>query len=141
MIRAVIVDDEPLARRGIRQLLALHHDVSVVAEARNGPDAVRALKALRPDVVFLDVQMPGLDGFGVLRALGTGEGPLPAVVFVTAYDTFAVRAFEAHALDYLVKPLEEARCTDALERVRARLRAAGGRAVARLLVPTSFGEM
>lgn len=121
-IRAIIADDEPLARHGIRQLLASHRDVTVVAEARNGREAVRALHALRPDLLFLDVQMPELDGFGVLREFGT-EG-MPAVIFVTAYDEFAVRAFNAHALDYLVKPLEEERFAEALERTRERLQLA-----------------
>jgi two-component system LytT family response regulator len=159
-IRTVIVDDEPLARRGIRQLLAPHRDVTVVGEARSGEEAVRVLRACRPDLVFLDVQMPELDGFGVLRALGTA--PAPAVVFVTAYDAFAVRAFDAHALDYLVKPVEEARFADALARARARLRTeaaverartldallaaheralAAARAVRRLVVPTAAGEL
>jgi two-component system LytT family response regulator len=118
-MRVVIVDDEPLARRGIRQLLASHADMDVVAEARNGKEAVRILKALAPDLVFLDVQMPEMDGFEVLRRL---DAP-PAVIFVTAYDTFAVRAFEEHAVDYLVKPIHEARFEDALARVRERLRA------------------
>ena len=119
-IRVVIVDDEPLARRGIRQLLAAHEDVEVAGEARDGPEAVRLLRALAPDLVFLDVQMPELDGFGVLRRLDPGQ--LPAVIFVTAFDTFAVRAFELHALDYLVKPLHEARFHQALARARERLR-------------------
>lgn len=118
-IRVVIVDDEPIARRGIRQLLAAHHDVEVAAEARNGKEAVRLLDALAPDLVFLDVQMPELDGFAVLRHLKPEA--LPAVIFVTAYDTFAVQAFENHAVDYLVKPVSEARFCDALARVRERL--------------------
>jgi two-component system LytT family response regulator len=153
-IRAVIADDEPLARRGIRQLLAPHADVAVVAEARNGEETVRALRALRPDLLFLDVQMPGLDGFGVLRE--HGPGGMPAVIFVTAHDEFAVRAFDAHALDYLVKPVDEARFARALERARARMRAAEAverwdRMEAllaqheaprpRLLVPTAAGEL
>jgi two-component system LytT family response regulator len=160
-IRAVIADDEPLARRGIRQLLAPHADVVVVAEARNGHEAVRALRGLRPDLLFLDVQMPGLDGFGVLREHGAAG--MPAVIFVTAYDEFAVRAFDAHALDYLVKPVEEARFAEALARTRDRLRAAeaversarlaallaaheaehaeGPHARRRLRVPTSAGEL
>lgn len=121
-IRAIIADDEPLARRGIRQLLTPHRDVTVVAEARNGLEAVRAWRSFRPDLLFLDVQMPELDGFGVLRELGAER--LPAVIFVTAYDEFAVRAFAAHALDYLVKPLQEARFAEALERTRERLRSA-----------------
>jgi two-component system, LytTR family, response regulator len=119
-MRVVIVDDEPLARRGIRQLLASHADVEVAGEARNGREAVRMLNALAPDLVFLDVQMPELDGFAVLRQLTVT--PLPAVIFVTAYDTFAVRAFESHALDYLVKPVHDARFQDALARARERLR-------------------
>jgi len=119
-IRAMIVDDEPLARHGIKQLLAAHKDVEVVAEARNGREALRLLRSGPVvDVLFLDVQMPELDGFAVLRALDAER--LPAVIFVTAYDTFAVRAFEAHALDYLVKPVYEARFENALERVRERL--------------------
>src|SRR2546423_6753131 len=119
-IRAVIADDEPLARRGIRQLLAPHPDVAVVAEARNGRETVRALRELKPDLLFLDVQMPVLDGFGVLREVGAEQ--MPSVIFVTAHDEFAVRAFDAHALDYLVKPLEVARFAEALERARERLR-------------------
>ncbi|HKC63471.1 MAG TPA: response regulator [Pyrinomonadaceae bacterium] len=113
-IRVVIADDEPLARRGIRQLLVEQSDISVVAEARNGREAVRALRELKPDLLFLDVQMPVLDGFGVLREIGAKQ--MPSVIFVTAYDEFAVRAFDAHALDYLVKPLEVARFGKALER-------------------------
>jgi two-component system LytT family response regulator len=119
-MRVVIVDDEPLARRGIRQLLAPHVDVEVAGEARNGREAVRMLNALAPDLVFLDIQMPELDGFGVLRQLKMT--PLPIIIFVTAYDTFAVRAFESHALDYLVKPVHTARFEDALGRARERLR-------------------
>jgi two-component system LytT family response regulator len=120
MMRVVIVDDEPLARRGIRQLLAPHADVEVAGEARNGREAVRMLNALAPDLVFLDVQMPELDAFAVLRLLEVE--PLPAIIFVTAFDTFAVRAFESHALDYLVKPVHEARFQDALARARDRMR-------------------
>src|SRR5437868_8212456 len=102
-LRAVIVDDEPLARRGVRQLLRKHRDVEVVGEARDGHEAVQALNTLHPDIVFLDVQMPELDGFAVLRQL---RDALPWIIFVTAHDTFAVRAFEAYAVDYLVKPLQ-----------------------------------
>lgn len=119
-IRVVVADDEPLARRGLRQLLDRHDDFEVVGEARHGREAVRLLEMLRPDLVFLDVQMPELDAFGVLRALPAER--LPVIVFVTAYDTFAVRAFELHALDYLVKPVSEARFDDALARARTRLR-------------------
>jgi two-component system LytT family response regulator len=119
-IRALIADDEPLARRGIRQLLAPQTDVAVVGESRNGRETVQAIRTLRPDLVFLDVQMPELDGFGVLRMLNHSH--LPSVIFVTAYDDFAVRAFDAHALDYLVKPIEEARFAQSLERTRERMR-------------------
>jgi two-component system, LytTR family, response regulator len=116
-IRAMIVDDEPLARRGIKQLLATHKDVEVAAEARNGNEALRLLRSSSAvDLLFLDVQMPELDGFAVLRQLDAER--LPAVIFVTAYDTFAVRAFEAHALDYLVKPVHEERFENALQRAR-----------------------
>ncbi len=120
MIRALIVDDEPLARRGIRQLLEACDDVGVVGECRNGRDALAALESLAPDLVFLDVQMPELDGFEVVRARGPAR--MPFVIFVTAYDEFAVRAFETHALDYLVKPVNETRFAAALERVRERMR-------------------
>src|SRR2546423_386386 len=130
-IRAVIADDEPLARRGIRQLLGPHRDIAVVAEARNGRETLRSLRELKPDLLFLDVQMPDLDGFDVLREIGTKH--MPAVIFVTAYDEFAVRAFEAHALDYLVKPLEVARFAEALERTRERLRSAEAVELARKL--------
>lgn len=119
-IRAVIVDDEPLARRGIRQLLASHPDIVVVGECRDGREAVRALATLKPDLVFLDVQMPGLDGLGVIRVYGAER--MPVTVFITAHDQFAVDAFEAQALDYLVKPLSEDRFREALQRVRERIR-------------------
>jgi len=119
-IRVLVADDEPLARRGVRQLLAPHTDMTVVGESRNGPETLRALDALQPDLLFLDVQMPEMDGFAVLRARGADR--MPAVVFVTAHDQFAVRAFEVHAIDYLVKPLNTERFEAALVRVRERLR-------------------
>jgi two-component system LytT family response regulator len=120
-IRVLIVDDEPLAREGVRLHLAPHEEIEIIGECGSGEEAVRRIEADEPDLVFLDVQMPGLDGFGVLEAIG--EAALPAVVFVTAYDQFALRAFEAHALDYLLKPFEAERFDKALERVRAQLRA------------------
>ena len=119
-IRALIVDDEPLARRGIRQLLESSADVEVVGECRNGREALAAFDTLAPDLVFLDVQMPELDGLEVIRERGAAR--MPYVIFVTAYDEFAVRAFETHALDYLVKPVNEARFAAALNRVRERMR-------------------
>jgi two-component system LytT family response regulator len=118
-IRVLVADDEPLARRGVRQLLAPHQDITVVGESRNGPETLLALDALKPDLLFLDVQMPEMDGFAVLRARGPDR--MPTVVFVTAHDQFAVRAFEAHAIDYLVKPLKVERFEAALGRVRERL--------------------
>ena len=118
-IRTLIVDDEPLARDGMRMHLEGAEDIEVVGECGDGEDAVIAIDALAPDLVFLDVQMPGLDGFGVIEAVGTGT--IPAVVFVTAHDEFAVRAFEAHALDYVLKPVEPERLQRALQRVRAQL--------------------
>ena len=120
MIRTLIVDDEPLARDGIRLHLDEHEDIEVIGECGTGEDAVRCIETENPDLVFLDVQMPGLDGFGVLDAIS--EGRMPAVVFVTAYDQFALRAFEAHALDYLLKPFEVERFNKTLARVRTQLR-------------------
>ncbi|HUP89206.1 MAG TPA: LytTR family DNA-binding domain-containing protein [Longimicrobiales bacterium] len=119
-IKTLIVDDEPLARDGIRLHLDEHEDIEVIGECGGGEEAVRRIEADQPDLVFLDVQMPGLDGFGVLEAIGTDE--LPAIVFVTAYDQFALRAFEAHALDYLLKPFERERFNKALDRVRIQMR-------------------
>jgi two-component system LytT family response regulator len=121
-LRVVVVDDEPPARRGLVAMLAAHADVVVAGEAANGVEAVRAIRAARPDLVLLDVEMPGLDGFGVLRALGAEVPPL--VVFVTAFDDYAVRAFEVHAADYLVKPFSDRRLADALARARAQLQQA-----------------
>ncbi len=118
-ISALIVDDEPLARERIRALLDEEPDIEVTGECENGNQAVTALKRHRPDLLFLDVQMPGLDGFGVLRALG--NAPLPQVIFVTAYDQHAVEAFEVHALDYLLKPFKPARFKQALQRARENL--------------------
>ena len=118
--RPLIVDDEPPARQTLRLLLARHADFSPAAECSHGEEAVAAIRAQVPDVLFLDVQMPGMDGFDVLRAIDPGV--LPALVFVTAYDQYALRAFETHALDYLLKPFSDERFDAVLERVRARLR-------------------
>ncbi len=118
-LRALIVDDEPLGRERIRQLLAAEDDVEVVAECGHGGEAVEAIEGLGPDLVFLDVQMPELDGFGVVEAVGVER--MPAVVFVTAYEEFALRAFEACALDYLLKPFDRARFRQALERARTQV--------------------
>ncbi|HKC62748.1 MAG TPA: LytTR family DNA-binding domain-containing protein [Pyrinomonadaceae bacterium] len=115
-IRTVIVDDEPLARRGIRAQLKEEADIEIVAECGNGRDAIRVIEEQKPDLVFLDIQMPELDGFGVIEAINMKH--LPAVIFVTAYDKYALRAFEVHALDYLLKPFDNERFTKALERAR-----------------------
>ena len=122
-VRVLIADDEPLARRGLRQALGGEPDLSVVGEARNGVEAIAMCRALRPELLLLDVQMPGRDGFDVLAELGA-EIP-PAVIFVTAYDQHALRAFDHHAVDYLLKPVEEGRFRLALERARARLATRG----------------
>lgn len=115
-IRTILVDDEGIARRRLRRLLAPHHDVVVVAECSGGRAAVEAIEKQNPDLIFLDVQMPDLDGFGVLRELD-GKA-FPAVIFVTAYDQYALNAFEAAALDYLLKPYTPQRFTQALDRAR-----------------------
>jgi len=119
VIRALIVDDEPLARKGIRRLLG-SEDLQIVGECVDGLEAVEAIQAKRPDLVFLDIQMPGLDGFGVLEAIGPAA--MPVVIFVTAYDLHAMRAFEVHAVDYLLKPVTPDRLSIALERARALMR-------------------
>ncbi|HMO64659.1 MAG TPA: LytTR family DNA-binding domain-containing protein [Verrucomicrobiota bacterium] len=124
-MRVVIADDEPLARERIEQLLAACSDMEIAATAGDGRAAVEAVRAHRPDLLFLDVQMPELDGFGVLAELGA-DAP-PAVIFCTAYDQFALNAFEVHALDYLLKPFDEERFTQALDRARRQpARPAGG---------------
>jgi two-component system LytT family response regulator len=118
-IRTLVVDDEPLARQGLRVRLSREPDIEVVGEAEDGPGAIDAILKHRPDLVFLDIQMPGLDGFEVLSR--TAAEHLPNVVFVTAYDQFALRAFAVHALDYLLKPIAHRRFQDALARARATL--------------------
>jgi two-component system LytT family response regulator len=115
-LRTLIVDDEPLARRGLSLRLARHSDVEVVAEAGNGREAFFAICEHQPDLMFLDVQMPGVDGFELLKAVPAAQ--MPVTVFVTAYDQYALKAFEANALDYLLKPVEDARLDVALDRVR-----------------------
>lgn len=115
-IQAIIVDDEAYARRKIRDYLRQEKDIEVVGEAGNGSDAIRIIREKEPDLVFLDVQMPKPDGFGVVEALGA-EGA-PHVVFATAFDQYALRAFEVHALDYLLKPFDRERFDEALNRAR-----------------------
>jgi two-component system LytT family response regulator len=120
VIRSVIVDDERLARERIRQLLEGDRDVSVVAEASGGSEAVDVIRDTCPSLLFLDVQMPELDGFGVLQQLHPAERP-KAIIFVTAYDRYAVDAFDVNAVDYLLKPVVKERFASALERARGRL--------------------
>jgi two-component system LytT family response regulator len=120
-MKVLIVDDEPLAREGMALLLKDDTSIREVSQARNGTEAVDAIRAQRPDLVLLDVQMPEMDGFGVLRAVGAEH--MPPVIFVTAHDRYAIQAFEVNAIDYLLKPVTRERCSQALARVRERLAA------------------
>jgi two-component system LytT family response regulator len=130
-LRVLIVDDEEVARQRVRRLLAREQDVEIVGEASDGIQAVESIRALSPDLVFLDVQMPEVDGFEVLERLR--PDPVPEVVFVTAYDDYAVRAFEVHAVDYLRKPFDATRFREAFARARRRLASAEAEARARKL--------
>jgi two-component system LytT family response regulator len=123
-MNVLIVDDEPLAREGMSQLLRDEPAVTGIVEARNGAEAVEAIRERRPDLVMLDVQMPELDGLGVVRAVGAEQ--MPPVIFVTAHDRYAIQAFEVNAIDYLLKPVTRERCSQALARVRERLSIQGG---------------
>ena len=127
-LTAVIVDDEDLARHYLRELLSAHPGISVAAECANGFEAVKAVSEHTPDLLFLDVQMPKLDGFEVLELLDAAHSP--AVIFVTAYDQYAMRAFDAHAVDYLLKPFDASRVARAIERAKERV---GGRKLPREL--------
>jgi two-component system LytT family response regulator len=115
-VRALIVDDEPLAREGLRLLLAEYPDIELVGEAGNGADALELAEAVAPDLMFVDVQMPGMTGLELAAALP--ESCTPTIVFVTAYDEFALRAFDVHALDYVLKPIDEQRFAEAIRRAR-----------------------
>ncbi len=118
-IRVLVADDEPLSRRALRQLLETHGDLRCVGECRDGREALQALATLAPDLVLLDVQMPELDGFGVVREWGVDR--MPPVIFITAYDEFALRAFSVHAIDYLLKPVTPDRFAVAVEYARSRV--------------------
>jgi two-component system LytT family response regulator len=131
-LRVVIVDDEPLARRRLKALLKGEPSVDVVGESEDGESALTAIRRLRPDLVFLDVQMPGLDGFDLIELLKPDE--CPAVIFVTAYDRYAMRAFDVHAADYLLKPFERGRLRKALARAAALAGSAGNPARLHALV-------
>ena len=130
-LRVLIIDDEELARQRIRRLLTREDDVEVIGEACDGAQAVESIRSLQPDLVFLDVQMPEVDGFAVLERLR--PHPPPAVVFVTAHDDYAVRAFEVHAVDYLRKPFDAVRFKEAFSRARRRLAGAAAEERARKL--------
>ncbi|MDX1517400.1 MAG: response regulator, partial [Woeseiaceae bacterium] len=116
MLKTLIVDDEELARRGLELRLQNYPDIEICAQSRNGREALEHVRTHAPDLMFLDVQMPGMDGFDVLRRLSGND--MPAVIFVTAYDEFALKAFDANAIDYLLKPINDERLAEAIERAR-----------------------
>lgn len=139
MIRVLIVDDEAIARRRLQRLLRSEPDVEVIGECSLGRDAVASIRAQRPDLVLLDVQLPDIDGFGVVSAVGPEQ--MPAVIFVTAYDVHALRAFEVHATDYLLKPFDAARFAHAFGRARQQLDQASSAQIGRRLRALLEGEM
>src|SRR5579864_1501763 len=134
-LRVLIVDDEPLARRGVLVRLDWISDVQVVGECDNGPSAVKGILDLAPDLVFLDVQMPGMDGLEVMRALPKDR--LPSVIFLTAYEQYALRAFEVHAVDYLLKPINDLRFREAVARAYLASNAPSVARLVKLLKETS----
>jgi two-component system LytT family response regulator len=140
-ITVLVADDEPAARRGVRQLLAAFPDFTVVGECRDGREVLAALDVLKPEVIFLDIQMPEIDGFEVIRRRTPAR--MPAIVFLTAYDQFAIRAFEAEAHDYLVKPVSEARFAATIKRLLKRIRSgdAAGAAGQAIVVSTARGTV
>ncbi len=117
-IRTIIIDDEPLARKGLSVRLANYDNIQIIGQCGNGKEAVVAIAEQRPDLIFLDIQMPGLNGFGVISELNERGIDLPAVVFCTAFDNYAMKAFEVHALDYLLKPVEDSRLAEAVEKAQ-----------------------
>src|SRR5215216_1356488 len=119
-IGALIADDETLARKFIRRILRDDHDIEIVGECSNGTETVAMIRKHNPDVVFLDVQMPEMDGFAVLESIGVDQ--LPEIIFTTAYEQYAIRAFDLHALDYLLKPFDQARFKDAIKHAKERFR-------------------
>ncbi len=135
--KALIADDEPVARRGVRQLLAAFPEFVVAGECRNGAEVLAALDNSSPDVVFLDIQMPGIDGFEVIKRRTLER--MPAVVFLTAFDQFAIKAFETEALDYLVKPVSETRFAATINRLLKRLQSSERAREETILVTTSRG--
>lgn len=117
-LKVIIVDDEPLARKGLAIQLKLFDDVELVTQCSNGREAIEAIRAYSPDLIFLDIQMPGINGFEVIQSLVDQEIPLPQVVFVTAFDQYAIKAFDVHALDYILKPADEERLSQTMDKVR-----------------------
>jgi two-component system LytT family response regulator len=116
-VSVIIVDDEPLARKGLSLRLAEFDNIDIVGECKNGIEAVTLIPQVRPDLVFLDIQMPGLNGFQVINKLQELKQPIPLIVFVTAFDSYAIKAFDIHALDYVLKPVDERRLKDAIDKV------------------------
>lgn len=121
-LSTIIVDDEPLARKGLAVRLSEHKDIELIAQCGNGREAIEAVRAYQPDLMFLDIQMPGLNGFEVIDAMVEQNLTLPMVVFVTAFDQYAIKAFDVHAIDYLMKPADEQRLAQTLDKVRSSLR-------------------
>lgn len=117
-LKVIIVDDEPLARKGLAIRLKIFNDIDVIAQCSNGREAIETVRAYQPDVMFLDIQMPGINGFQVIQSLSEQGVPLPHVVFVTAFDQYAIQAFDVHALDYLLKPADEERLSQTMDKVR-----------------------
>lgn len=140
-LRILVIDDEPLARRGIIARMARHKDVEIVAECGNGREAAAAIRALTPDAAFLDVQMPGLNGFDLVESVGVKNMPL--IVLLTAHDDYALRAFEIAAVDYLLKPIDDVRFDEAVERLRQRIAARSSkvRADSELPEPTETQDL
>ena len=136
VVRTVIADDEHLARRKLRILLDSEPEVQVVAECHNGGQTLAAIRALRPDLLLLDIQMPDLDGFQVLSEILPDE--MPVVIFTSAYDQYAIRAFEAHALDYLLKPFDQGRLHQSMERARFELRQSKDREITHRILELLF---
>jgi len=118
-IKVIIVDDEPLAREGVSLRLKKHQDIEVIAECENGSDAIRTILSLQPDLVFLDIKMPKVNGFDVVNAVGAEH--MPPVIFLTAYDEYAIEAFKSHAVDYLLKPIENERFEESLDHARQQI--------------------
>jgi DNA-binding LytR/AlgR family response regulator len=140
-LTALIIDDEPLARQELLYLLQSVDGVEVLAQGSNGIEAVELVRAHKPDVLFLDVQMPGLDGFAVLKKLIDKKMRLPQVVFATAFDQYAVRAFEVNAVDYLLKPFDRKRVLKTIEKVRARIAAKAGLEISASDAPTTDARL